>query len=193
MHSFRLRLILALIAGVTLLSVASTYFEVLEHKHVLRQELEWRSSWMGSSLKPQMEQALAQGNSGGLPTLVANAKAETGALGVGVYDPQGQMISSAGVPAVFQALAHAPFESLAKKTPVESLSRTQRRTIAQKGNQVNAFGHTGNIQWLQEVFPLHDGTTWSVHWSILVDADISGIRVTTFGAGVSGGSLPRWC
>ena len=52
MHSFRLRLILALIAGVTLLSVASTYFEVLEHKHVLRQELEWRSSWMGTSLQP---------------------------------------------------------------------------------------------------------------------------------------------
>ncbi len=63
MHSFRLRLILALIAGVTVLSVASTYFEVLEHKHVLRQELEWRSGWMGSSIKPQMEQALAQGNS----------------------------------------------------------------------------------------------------------------------------------
>ena len=62
MHSFRLRLILALIAGVTLLSVVSTYFEVLEHKHALRQELEWRSNWMGASLKQQIEKSFAQGN-----------------------------------------------------------------------------------------------------------------------------------
>src|SRR5580704_14733650 len=100
MHSFRLRLILALIAGVTLLSVASTYFEVLEHKHVLRQELEWRSSYMGVSLKPQLEQAFAQNNPGSLPALTANAKSQIGALGVGIYDSQGRMISSDGVPAV---------------------------------------------------------------------------------------------
>src|ERR1700748_3223169 len=81
MHSFRLRLILALIAGVTLLSIASTYFEVLEHKHILRQELEWRSSWMGESLKPQMVQAFAQGSTSALAAMAANAKAETGALG----------------------------------------------------------------------------------------------------------------
>src|SRR5690348_14378397 len=118
MHSFRLRLILALIAGVTVVSVVSTYFEVLEHKHVLRQELEWRSNWMGASLKPQLEQAFAQDNSGSFADLTANAKAQTGALGVGVYDPQGHMISFAGAPGVFDALAHPPFESLAKKTPV---------------------------------------------------------------------------
>src|ERR1700760_2957437 len=123
MHSFRLRLILALIAGVTLLSIGSTYFEVLEHKHVLRQELEWRSAWMGASLRPEMEQALAQGNVNGIQALVANAKAQTGALGVGIYDPQGRLVSSDGVPSVFQALSHAPFGLLAK-TPVESLSRT---------------------------------------------------------------------
>src|SRR5581483_11486076 len=123
MHSFRLRLMLALIAGVTLLSIGSTYFEVLEHKHVLRQELEWRSGWMGSSLRPEMEQALAQGNQNGIPGLVASAKDQTGALGVGVYDHQGRLIASAGVPDVFQALSHSPFEVLAK-TPVESLSRT---------------------------------------------------------------------
>src|ERR1700733_10269405 len=149
MHSFRLRLILALIAGVTLLSVASTYFEVLEHKHVLRQELEWRSSWMGASLKPQLEQAFAQDNTGGFSALTANAKAQTGALGVGVYDPQGRLISSVGAPAVFDALAHAPFEALAKKTPVASLSRTNVERSLKKGVQVNAFGHTGNIQWLE--------------------------------------------
>ncbi len=35
MPFFRMRLILALIAGITLVSVGSTYFDVLAHKHVL--------------------------------------------------------------------------------------------------------------------------------------------------------------
>ncbi len=170
MHSFRLRLILALIAGVTLLSIASTNFEVLEHKHALRQELEWRSSWMGASLKQQIERSFAQGNTNELSGLAADAKAQSGALGVGIYDPQGQLISSAGAPAVFQALAHAPFESLAKKTPVELLSRTQVERSLKKGAQVNAFGHTGEIQWLEEVFPLHDGNRLVGALVILVDA-----------------------
>jgi len=169
MHSFRLRLILALIAGVTLLSIGSTYFEVLEHKHVLREELQWRSSWMGASLRPGMEQALAQGNTGAIPALVANAKAQTGALGIGIYDPQGRLVSSAGVPAVFQALSHAPFDLLAKM-PVESLSRTQVEKSIRKGAQVNAFGHTNNIQWLEEVFPLHDGSKLVGALVVLVDA-----------------------
>ena len=169
MHTFRLRLILALIAGVTLLSVASTYFEVLEHKHVLRQELEWRSSWMGTSLRPQMEQALGEGNASSVPALVAMAKAQTGALGVGVYDPQGRLVSSAGAPEVFQALSRAPFDLLAK-VPVDSLSRTRVEQSLRKGTQVNAFGHTGRVQWLEEVFPLHDGNRLVGALVVLIDA-----------------------
>ena len=44
MQFFRMRLILALIVGVTLVSVGSTYFEVLAHKHMLRRDLERRES-----------------------------------------------------------------------------------------------------------------------------------------------------
>src|SRR3569833_3723328 len=121
MHSFRLRLILALNAGVTIVSLASTYFEVLEHKHILRQELEWRSTWIGNSLKPQMRQALIQSDQSGLQALVADAKNQTGALGIGVYDPSGHLITAVGSPDVFRSLEHAPFESLAK-TGVQSLS-----------------------------------------------------------------------
>ena len=39
MQFFRMRLILALAVGITLVSVASTYFEVLAHKHALRLDL----------------------------------------------------------------------------------------------------------------------------------------------------------
>ena len=170
MHSFRLRLILALIAGVTLLSVASTYFEVLEHKHILRQELEWRSAWIGTSLSPQIETALAQGNTRDLASIALNAKMETGALGIGIYDPAGKLITSVGAQAVFEELAHSPFESLAKKTPVGSLAQTEVQRSIKKGSQVNAFGHTKETQWLEEAFPLHDGNRLVGALVVLVDS-----------------------
>ena len=63
MHLFRVRLILALIAGVTLVSVASTYFDVLAHRHILREELERRTKWMGMSIEPDVQDALRIGRS----------------------------------------------------------------------------------------------------------------------------------
>src|SRR3569833_3301014 len=98
MHSFRLRLILALNAGVTIVSLASTYFEVLEHKHILRQELEWRSTWIGNSLKPQMRQTLNKGNQTGLPPIAADAKNQTGALVIGGGGARGRRRAAAGAP-----------------------------------------------------------------------------------------------
>ena len=56
MHFFRVRLILALIAGVTLVSVASTYFEVMAHKHMSHQDLERRTAQKATSLLPEAEQ-----------------------------------------------------------------------------------------------------------------------------------------
>ena len=63
MHLFRLRLILALIVGVTLVSVASTYFDVLAHRHVLREELVGRAKWMGMSIQPDAQERAANGRS----------------------------------------------------------------------------------------------------------------------------------
>ena len=62
MHLFRVRLILALIVAVTLVSVASTYFDVLAHKHTLRVELERRIRWMGMSMQPDVTGALETGD-----------------------------------------------------------------------------------------------------------------------------------
>ena len=80
MHMFRVRLIFALIVCVTLVSAASTYFDVLAHRHVLRQELERRTLWMGVSIAPDVESALATGDPGGLPGLAQLLKSGTGAL-----------------------------------------------------------------------------------------------------------------
>jgi trehalose 6-phosphate synthase len=164
MHSFRLRLILALIAGVTLVSAASTYFEVLAHKHLLREELERRSTWMGPTIQPEMESTLAEGNQAGLPALIERTKAQTGALGIGVYDAEGKPIASTGVPAVFQAIARPMFQSLAP-----ALARTPVERSIKKGVVVSAFGHTGDQQWLEEVFPLHNGNQLEGALVILID------------------------
>ena len=61
MHLFRVRLILALIVGVTLVSVASTYFDVLAHRHILREELERRAKWMGMSIQPDVQERAQDG------------------------------------------------------------------------------------------------------------------------------------
>ena len=157
MHSFRLRLILALVACVTAVSIASTYFEVLAHKHFLRQDLEQRCKWIGFSLQRYIEQTLAAGNLTALPELLTKSRIETGVLGLAVYDADGKPLASAGSSEILQSLASGPIEK-------------SRR----KGAEVAAFGHSGNLQWLQEVFPLHNGN--QLVGTLIVAADASYIR-----------------
>ena len=58
MRSFRFQLILSLVVCVTVVSLASTYFEVLAHKHILRLELERRAASFGEALQPTLEREL---------------------------------------------------------------------------------------------------------------------------------------
>ncbi len=157
MHSFRLRLILVLVACVTAVSVASTYFEVLAHKHFLRADLVSRSKWMGVGLQPYLEQTLASGNTSALSTLLASSKARTGVLGLAVVNPQGQFLAAAGPSGLLQDLPHPLVE------------RSFR-----KGSEESAFGHSGDLQWLAEAFPLHNGNT--LEGALLLVADASYIR-----------------
>ena len=143
MKSFRLRLILALIFGITLVSVASTYIEVLEHTHALRQELIRRVAWQSKNLQSEMEKALA----GDQPTEIAAAAArlcaQYQALGLGVYDLQGGLETEAGHGAIFNVLPLGPLNK-----------------AIQKDADSFVFGHLGDQDWLEEAIPLHvDGRT----------------------------------
>jgi trehalose 6-phosphate synthase len=140
MQFFRIRLILALVVGITLISVASTYFEVLAHKHVLRQELERRTAWMSKNLQSQMEQTLAGGQSAKIAEGVARLRLQEHALGLAVYDTQGGLIAGAGPSDVFTELPHGPLNK-----------------AIQQGADSAAFGHNDDQQWLEEAVPLHDG------------------------------------
>ncbi len=153
MHLFRVRLILALIASVTLVSLASTYFDVLAHRHVLREDLERRTKWMGISIQPDVLGALRTGDRSALPGLMGLLKSGTGALGLAVFDTHGNLMAGSGPPDVMAALARGVVE--------KSL---------QRGIEVGAFGHAGQWQWLEEAFPIHNGNELEGAMAIVADA-----------------------
>jgi alpha,alpha-trehalose-phosphate synthase [UDP-forming] len=153
MRFFRIRLILALIAGVTLISVASTYFEVLAHKHILRAELERRTRWMGMSIERDVSSVLENDDLSAVRGLTGILKSGTGALALAVYDGDGTLLACSGPPEVLQDLPY----SLIKKS-------------MKNGAEVSQFGRTGQWQWLAEVFPLHDGDRLKGVVSIVADA-----------------------
>jgi trehalose 6-phosphate synthase len=140
MKFFRIRLILALAVGITLVSVASTYFEVLAHKHVLRQELLRRTAWQSKSLQSEMEKTLAGAQAAEIAAGVARLRLEDQALGLAVYDMQGGLVAEAGPAGVFAELPHGPLNK-----------------AIQQGADSAAFGHKDDQQWLEEAIPLHDG------------------------------------
>jgi alpha,alpha-trehalose-phosphate synthase [UDP-forming] len=161
MHSFRLRLILVLVACVIAVSVASTYFEVLAHKHFLREDLERRSKWIGFGLQPYLEQTLSSGNSLALPAFLASSRTRAGVLELAVFNPEGNLLASAGPLDLVQALPH----SLVEKS-------------LHKGADEAAFGKTDTTQWLEEVLPLHNGN--QLEGALVLVADSGYIRSQTY-------------
>jgi alpha,alpha-trehalose-phosphate synthase [UDP-forming] len=137
---FRMRLILALVAGITLVSVGSTYFEVLAHKHFLRQELVRRSAWLGASLQPQVEEAVASGRVDAIDAALRRLHNADETLGLAVYAPGGRLLGAAGPADVFSALPPDPVEGAIRK-----------------GAEVSVFGHAGDWQWLEDALPLQEG------------------------------------
>ena len=153
MRSFRVRLIVALIAGITLVSLASTYLEVLAHKHMLRNDLEQRTERLAASMEPQIAKSLSTGQGNAVTATVASLRATSGTLGLAVYTPAGRLLTVSGSQDIFQTLPPAPI--------ARALSRNA---------DVAAFGHDGDQQWLEEVIPLHDGQDQTGTLVVLEDA-----------------------
>jgi alpha,alpha-trehalose-phosphate synthase [UDP-forming] len=138
MRSFRLRLILALIAGITVVSVASTYFEMLARKHVLRHELEVRTGWLGTRLQPYAEQALTGGMTPEIAALATELRSHQEALGLAIFDAHGKLVASDGPSDIIGSLLPGPIKVAVKH-----------------GTNSSLFSHTGDQQWLEEAIPLH--------------------------------------
>ena len=148
-----MRLILALIAGVTVVSLASTFFDVLAHKHLLRTELERRTAVLGADLQRQLEPVMAQNQTGLIQATVEQLHTYGEAMGVAVFTPQGRLLVASGPADVIASLPPAAV----KKS-------------AERGDKEARFGHDDSRQWLEEAFPLHSGSQLSGVLVILEDA-----------------------
>ncbi|MGB9408095.1 MAG: trehalose-6-phosphate synthase [Terracidiphilus sp.] len=152
MQFFRLRLILALVLGITLVSVASTYFEVLAHKHVLRQELKLRAARRSTYLQSEMEKVVAGGQTAEIAAEAARLRSRDEALGLAVYDTQGGLVAEAGPAGVFGELPRGPLDK------------------AIQGVDSAVFGNNDDQQWLEEAIPLYDNGRMAGALVILEDA-----------------------
>jgi alpha,alpha-trehalose-phosphate synthase [UDP-forming] len=138
MRSFRIRLILALIAGITVVSLASTYFEVLAHKHVLRRELVRHTTSMANYFQPGIEQSLTAGRVPDIAGIATMLRSQGEALGLAVYDARGALLVQDGPADIFKSLPPAPVKQAIKT-----------------GKDAFTFGRTDDVQWLDQAIPLH--------------------------------------
>ena len=86
MRILSLRLIVALIVGVTLVSLASSWYQVQAEKDTLRRDLERKADTFGESLAANAESFLQGGDRPGLERMVEHFNNRDHVLGIGVYD-----------------------------------------------------------------------------------------------------------
>jgi trehalose-6-phosphate synthase len=85
MRILSLRLIVALIVGVTLVSLASSWYQVQAEKEALRRDLERKAETLGESLAGNAESYLGAGDRPGLEQMVQRFSDRDHLLGIGVY------------------------------------------------------------------------------------------------------------
>ncbi len=86
MHFFRLRLLAALLLGITLISLGSTYFDVLAHKHQSRVDLARKTQWFVTGLQPQLETQFAAGKRNDWPRVLERLRQHSDQPSLEVFD-----------------------------------------------------------------------------------------------------------
>ena len=87
------RLIISLIVGVTLVSLCSSYYQVVVSTRSMRKDLEHRAEILGESLAGNVERDLDRNATGTLQRTVQQFANREHLAGIAVYDPQGQPIA----------------------------------------------------------------------------------------------------
>jgi len=100
------RLIVALVIGVTLVSVVSSWYEVRSQKEALRRDLERKAETLSESLARNAELYLKTGDRSGLEQMVQRFSNRDHLLGVGVYDRDGAALVI--TPGISSMLSGAP-------------------------------------------------------------------------------------
>ncbi len=87
------RLIVALVVGVTLVSVASSWYEVRSQKDALRSELERKAATLGESLAATAQLYLLAGDRDGLEDMVERFGSKEHLIGIGVYGADNSVLA----------------------------------------------------------------------------------------------------
>ncbi|HZD49121.1 MAG TPA: trehalose-6-phosphate synthase, partial [Silvibacterium sp.] len=87
------RLIVALVVGVTLVSVVSSWYEVRSQKDALRSDLERKAATLGESLAATAQLYLEAGDRTGLEDMVQRFSNREHLVGIGVYGTDGSVLA----------------------------------------------------------------------------------------------------
>ncbi|WP_263358880.1 alpha,alpha-trehalose-phosphate synthase (UDP-forming) [Acidicapsa ligni] len=166
MHFFRLRLVAALLIGITVISLGSTYFDVLAHKLYLQQDLKRRSQWFGAGLQAQIEREMAIGSPEELPGVLEHLRQYADQPGLAVYDTQGKLLAAAGETSPLKNISAGTFGLL--KHPLNDGKEASAfvRVPVNEGQSFPAMGSVMNRGvnllrptrlWYEAAIPLHNG------------------------------------
>jgi trehalose-6-phosphate synthase len=187
MHFFRIRLVAALLVGITLISVGSTFFDVLAHKHTLQADLERRTQWYGAGVQPQIERQLTLAPPEYLSNLLQQLRQYPDQPSLAVFDTQGALIASTGdieplksmQPSFLKRPLNAGKEVSAFVKVTENHSGVVTGVTGNNANRGNGSSQSVRL-WYQDAIPLHNGQSTVGALVMLTDADyirVEGIDV----------------
>ena len=178
MHSFRLRLILVLVACVTAFRSPPRILRCWRISIFCARIWSAEPNGWASSLQPYLEQTLASGDAAALPALLASFEGADRACWVWrSIDATGSRWPRPDRPSdLLQALP----------------SPAGRKVAAQGSGASRPSGTSSDMQWLEESFPCTTGINWKGRLIVLADAGYIRSEGMTCGGGASG-ALWRWC
>ncbi len=155
MKILSLRLILALIIGVTLVSLASSWYEVRTTKDALRRDLESKAETLGQSLAAAAEAPLEAGDTDRLEWMVRRSTNHDHLLGIGIYGHDG--ISLVVTPGLVSLTSAAPKLITDALRDNRTVSEFVRSGLKRTHMLVTPIRATDN-KAIGEVIVVHDAT-----------------------------------
>jgi len=147
------RLIVSLIVGITLVSLGTSYYQVIVHKQGLRKDLQRSAEVLGESLAGNVERDLERDAQHNLQRTVKQYANRDHLAGLAVYDPQGHPI------AVTTSLQ--PLMASAPAVVTQALK---------ENHDTNAFVRLGKLPAHIYALPLHRGDDLIGSLAIVHDA-----------------------
>ncbi|MFZ0760762.1 MAG: trehalose-6-phosphate synthase [Candidatus Sulfotelmatobacter sp.] len=153
MRLLSVRLIVSLILGITLVSLAFSYYQVVAETRALRSDLQRRAEVLGESLAGNVEKTWGPGSNQALQNLVQRFGNREHLIGVAVYDQQAKVVAM--TPELVKTLTATP----------QTLSQAIRDNHDESG-----FVKLGNARVLILALPLHLQDNLSGGLAVVYDA-----------------------